>query len=119
MSDIHEAVEHLTSVREFPLFYGDFFPEEMQKLLKEEAVQAVSLPLPLMFGCLSYSAVLVKLAFFSLCAQTAKPTVGPPQLKRHSSIGLVKQMQKRAREVRRRFLVARLNSDGTPKVSAC
>ncbi|KAL1528750.1 hypothetical protein AB1Y20_010082 [Prymnesium parvum] len=87
MSDIHEAVEHLTSVREFPLFYGDFFPEEMQKLLKEEAVQA-----------------------------TAKPTVGPPQLKRHSSIGLVKQMQKRAREVRRRFLVARLNSDGTPKI---
>jgi len=35
VNDIHAALEHLTSIKEFPLFYGDFFPDEMGRILKK------------------------------------------------------------------------------------
>ena len=33
-TDIYEHVEHLTSVRDFPVFEGDFFPDHLRELLQ-------------------------------------------------------------------------------------
>ncbi|KAL3925477.1 MAG: hypothetical protein SGPRY_003634 [Prymnesium sp.] len=88
----------LLKAKKFPLFYGDFFPEEIKKLLKGEEVIR-NLPLPASLYSLS------------------RPHRNG-ELHRNTSISLVKQMQKRAREVRRRFLVARLNTENASRISA-
>ena len=76
--DISSEVEHLTSVRDFPLFYGDFFPDELSRMLKP--------------------------------AEPASSSRGPPTLVRESSLAIAQKVRKRAKEVRKRFLVAKLNT---------
>merc|ERR1719198_1282153 len=34
-TDIQSTIEHLTSIREFPMFEGDFFPEQLQQLITQ------------------------------------------------------------------------------------
>eukprot|EP00966_Prymnesium_polylepis_P088185 2041199-Prymnesium_polylepis.1 len=88
--NIEEATKHLTSIREFPLFYGDFFPEEMQRMLAQEDMHEER---P-----------------HRAAAPRAELEPSVPKLVRHTSLALAQKMQKRAHQVRQRFLVAKLNS---------
>jgi len=42
--DIQTHVEHLTSIREFPLFEGDFFPDHLKAMLEPQPVPARAAP---------------------------------------------------------------------------
>jgi len=84
-----EIVEHLTSVRDFPMFEGDFFPEHISKLLEDEG----SAP-PTTRG--------------TGLGDSRNSGMGPPMLSRKKSDVLVGEMKKTSRGIRRRFLVAEL-----------
>jgi len=81
-SDVFEANEALKTIRDFPLFSGDFFPEEMRKMLNEGDDKPSDKP---------------------------RQGTGPPALQRHSSYALAQNFQKHVlKRMRQRYLVARL-----------
>ena len=91
-TDIYEHVEHLTSVRDFPVFEGDFFPDHLRELLQPHS-PALKPGKP---------------------GRDKGPALGggepPPPLKRDSSNLVIEGMKKQSKSFRKRFLVAKLNA---------
>jgi E1A/CREB-binding protein len=77
--DIEAHVSHLTSIKEFPLFEGDFFPDHLRTMLAPPPPSAAR--------------------------------AAPPGLVRETSNALVTAMKNKTRAMRKRFLVAALNTE--------
>ena len=90
-TDIQHQIEHLTSIRDFPMFEGDFFPEQLQQLIMQPPPEGR--------------------ASSSLHGGVGGLPTPPPMLRKQDSFALMEQIKKQVRAVRKRFLVAQLNTE--------
>ena len=93
VNSLQKEVAHLTSVRDFPTFDGDFFPDRFPEIIKKAASKTDRL-------------------------RGAPPTSargGPPALMRAQSLALAAQVKEEVESAAWDFLVAQLdNSRGAP-----
>ena len=80
-TDVQTSIEHLTSIREFPMFDGDFFPEQLQQLIMQQPAEELSRRGALPPGEPSASAApgLHKQTSFALVEQIKKQARAPPR----------------------------------------
>ena len=94
-TDIQSTIEHLTSIREFPMFEGDFFPEQLQQLITQPQAEGRGDPRGDGRGG---------------GAGPSLQNTKAPGLRKQDSYALMEQIKKQVRAVRKRFLVARLDT---------
>ena len=109
-TDFQSQIEHITSIRDFPMFDGDFFPDQLQQLIMAPSPQAKEGK----EGRESREgrqAMLDKLAGVPAASSSSSlGSLSAPGLHRQDSVALVEQIKKQAKQVRKRFLVATLNT---------
>ena len=83
--DIQDHVQQLTSIRDFPLFEGDFFPDYMKSM----PITAAAAPPP-------------------------PGAAAPPGLRKQESVALAASLKNKTKQMRKRFLVATLQPKASP-----
>ena len=99
VDSLYEHTEEMTSVREFPLFDGDFFPARLMEL-----IQAKHAPTSTRASASQHSAP----------QHPAPQHPAPPPLAKRKSIEIADVVRKEVKSHRQKFLVATLNAAAVP-----